>query len=243
MRPVAGGETLRKLTARALMRGHRDALLSAAGEFQFGAGRPAGAETLLHTVQAVAAHRPSHAWVQLDVANAFPSVSRRAVLEAVEEFAPVLLPLAETFLRRTSSFLYLGADGQGEELHATLGVEQGDVLGPLLFAVGFRRPVETLRAALVVALSLALRHRVAMVAVMRKDIATLLDNCRSKADTLSKLKSDKRRIMMQRSKTFCETAHTPSPSPLCAFSRRRPRVESTYTGCADCRLLYMGQMS
>ena len=58
------------------------------------------------------------------------------------------------------------------------------------------------RAALVVALSLALRHRVAMVAVMRKDIATLLDNCRSKADTLSKLKSDKRRIMMQRSKTL-----------------------------------------
>ena len=38
------------------------------------------------------------------------------------------------------------------ELQATLGVEQGDLLGPLFFAVGFRRPVERLRAALVAAL-------------------------------------------------------------------------------------------
>ena len=41
---------------------------------------------------------------------------------------------------------------RGELLRATLRVEQGDVLGPLLFAVGFRRPVERLRAALVAAL-------------------------------------------------------------------------------------------
>ena len=37
-------------------------------------------------------------------------------------------------------------------MEATLGVEQGDVLGPLLFAVGFRKPVEGLRASLVTAL-------------------------------------------------------------------------------------------
>ena len=43
-----------------------------------------------------------------------------------------------------SSFVYQGAAG-GELLRATLGVEQGDVLGPLLFAMAFRRPVERLR--------------------------------------------------------------------------------------------------
>ena len=37
-------------------------------------------------------------------------------------------------------------------MQATLGVEQGDVLGPLLFAVAFREPVEALRAALVAVL-------------------------------------------------------------------------------------------
>ena len=152
IRPVAGGECFRKLAARAMVREHRATLVAAVGCHQYGAGRPAGAETLVHAVQVVSEARPDHAWVQLDVANAFPSVSRRAVLEALEEYAPALLPLAETFLRRASSFVFQGADGRGEVLLATLGVEQGDVLGPLLFAVAFRKPVEALRAALVTAL-------------------------------------------------------------------------------------------
>ena len=148
VRPVAGGESLRKLTARALVREHRHSLLAAAGELQFGAGRPAGAETLLHTVQAVVARRPSHAWVQLDLANAFNSLERRAALEALAEHAPALLPLAETFLCRASTFLFLAAGGEGAELRATRGVEQGDVLGPLLFAAGVRKPLAALRESL-----------------------------------------------------------------------------------------------
>ena len=146
--PVAGGECLWKLAARALVREHKETLLKAVGEHQFGAGRPGGAEILVHAVQVVSEARPSHAWVQLDVKNAFPSIHRQAVLEAVSEGAPALLPIAETFLRRASTFVYLGSDGRGEALHATLGVEQGDVLGPLLFALAFRKPVEALREAL-----------------------------------------------------------------------------------------------
>ena len=72
IRPVAAGECLRKLAARALVREHRTLLLDAVRRQQYGAGRPGGAETLLHTVQVVSAARPNHAWVQLDVKNAFP---------------------------------------------------------------------------------------------------------------------------------------------------------------------------
>ena len=54
-----------------------------------------------------------HAWVQLDVANAFPRVSRRAVLEAVAERALALLPLATAFLRRASNFVFHGSAGRG----------------------------------------------------------------------------------------------------------------------------------
>ena len=42
----------------------------------------------------------------------------------------------------------MGADGRGEELYATLGVERGDVLGPLLFAAGVRKPLAALRESL-----------------------------------------------------------------------------------------------
>ena len=100
---------------------------------------------MVHTVQAVTAKRPGHAWVKLDIANAFPSVCRRAVLAAWAEYAPALLPFAETFLRRASTFVFVDAGGQGAVLGATLGVEQGDVLGPVRFAVAFRGPVAALR--------------------------------------------------------------------------------------------------
>ena len=145
IRPVAGGECLRKLTARGLVREHRGALQEAVGKHQYGAGRPGGAEILVHTVQAVAAQRPEHAWVQLDLANAFNSVSRRAALDAVAAHAPALLPMAELFLRRASTFLFLDASGEGVELRATRGVEQGDVLGPLLFSAAFRASLAALR--------------------------------------------------------------------------------------------------
>ena len=149
---MAGGECLRKLTARDLVREHKGTLAAAVGSHRYGAGRPGGAETPVDAVQVVSEARPDYAWVQLDVANAFPSISRRAVLEALEERAPALLPLAVTFLRRASSFVFQGAGGLGEVLQATLGLEQGDVLGPLLFAVAFRKPVEALRAARVAVL-------------------------------------------------------------------------------------------
>ncbi len=123
IRPVAGGECLRKLTARGLVREHRGALQEAVGEHQFGAGRPGGAEILVHTVQAVAAQRPEHAWVQLDLANAFNSVSRRAALDAVAAHAPALLPMAELFLRRASYFPLPGRErgGRGASGHARGG--------------------------------------------------------------------------------------------------------------------------
>ena len=127
---------------------HRKTLNEAVGELQYGAGRPAGTETLVHTVQAVAASRPGHAWVQLDMANAFGSVCRRAVLEAVATHAPAFLPMAETFLRRATSFLFQGTAGSGVVLEATKGVEQGDVLGPYFFALAVRGPLATLRNSL-----------------------------------------------------------------------------------------------
>ena len=72
IRPIAGGECLRELTARALVREHKATLPEDVGRHGFGAGRPEGAEILLHTVQVVSGAHPAGAWVQLD----WPTLSR-----------------------------------------------------------------------------------------------------------------------------------------------------------------------
>ena len=46
IRLVAGGECLRKLAARALVREHRETLAEAVGRYQFGAGRPGAPKPL-----------------------------------------------------------------------------------------------------------------------------------------------------------------------------------------------------
>ena len=106
------------------MREHKAVFVAAVGRHQYGAGRPGGAETLVHAVQVVSASRPEHAWVQLDVANAFPSISRRAVLDALGEHAPALLPLAETFLLQAGKVRcaadFVGASGWEEDVEDLL---------------------------------------------------------------------------------------------------------------------------
>ena len=81
---------MRKLTARALVREHKATLLEAVGQHLFGAGRPGGTEILAHTIQVVSEAHPDRSRVQLDVQNAFPSVSRAAVLEVLAADAPAL---------------------------------------------------------------------------------------------------------------------------------------------------------
>ena len=91
-----------------------------------------------------AGRRPNAVWVALDLRNAFPSLDRDRVLAAVGEHAPQLLSYARLFLGRRSYYHYVGANGEGEALHADQGVDQGDPLAPALLAVTIRDPLERL---------------------------------------------------------------------------------------------------
>jgi len=148
LRPVAAGEALRRLTAKALARAHAKPIAEAVGLAQFGVGTPGGTEALSHAVQVEAGRRPQAAFVALDMRNAFPSLDRDEVLAAVGLHAPFLLPYARLFLGRRSRYRYLGADGEGEALPADQGVDQGDPLAPAFLAVTIRRPLERLEARL-----------------------------------------------------------------------------------------------
>ena len=64
----------------------------------------------------------------MDLTNAFNSVHRAAVMGALEELSPALLPWTRFCLQPAP--LFCG----GKAIMSTRGVQEGDPLGPLFFA-------------------------------------------------------------------------------------------------------------
>ncbi|CAI7742787.1 unnamed protein product [Closterium sp. NIES-53] len=135
-RPIAIGECLTRLAAKAAL----SAMGEAAREFflplQYGVAVPGGAETVIHTARAYLDAHPTSMVLQADIANAFNSVSRQAIATALQD--PALSPLLP-FVKLTygnPSQLFLDVNFNSEPLRSERGVRQGDPLGPLLFAAG-----------------------------------------------------------------------------------------------------------
>ena len=98
---------------------------------QVGVGVKGGAEAMVHAARAfVASASPSQALVKLDFTNAFNSVRRDAIFEAVADKIPEMLPYVLSSYESPST-LFHGV----YSLQSSEGVQQGDPLGPLLFCL------------------------------------------------------------------------------------------------------------
>ena len=139
-RPIAAGEILRRLASKcaiSVIRSRNDAFFL---PFQYGVGCKAGTERVVHMVRRVwrAKHSsgpggreaPDFVLLKVDLENAFNKVSRNTMLEAVSAFAPELLAWVG-FLYGARSVLWFGH----LKVDSEQGVQQGDPLGPLLFAL------------------------------------------------------------------------------------------------------------
>jgi hypothetical protein len=80
--------------------------------------------------------------LQLDFRNAFNSVSRTALLQAVASRAPRLLPFAPWTFRSHGPLVVLGAPADATPLTSQSRVRHGDPCGPLLFALALQGPLE-----------------------------------------------------------------------------------------------------
>jgi hypothetical protein len=80
--------------------------------------------------------------LQLDFQNAFNSVSRTALLQAVASRAPRLLPFAAWTYRSHGPLVVRGASADAPPLTSQSGVRQGGPCGPLLFALALQGPLE-----------------------------------------------------------------------------------------------------
>ncbi|GJY83758.1 putative reverse transcriptase domain-containing protein [Tanacetum coccineum] len=133
IRPIAVGTIWRRLVSKVAMKGVGKEMSKYLGDFQFGVGVSGGAEGVLHSANKVLSeyhNDGSLAMLIVDFSNAFNLVDRSALLHEVRVRCPSI-SLWVDFLYGQATRLYIG----DTHIWSATGVQQGDPLGPLLFAL------------------------------------------------------------------------------------------------------------
>ncbi|KAJ0925109.1 putative reverse transcriptase domain, exostosin [Helianthus annuus] len=133
IRPIAVGGIWRRLVSKVAMKKVGKEMAQYLGDYQFGVGMPNGAEAVLHSANRFlnSFHADgSLALLTVDFSNAFNTVDRTTFLQEVHQCCPSIYRWVQ-FLYAQPARLYVG----NECIGATTGVQQGEPLGPLLFAL------------------------------------------------------------------------------------------------------------
>ena len=141
IRPIAVGMSLRRLVAKCANTTALGSCAPMLAPRQLGVGAKGGGEALAHAARAYTSNMSTDkVFVKLDFTNAFNSVRRDSVLEAVAAHRPDLLPFTLSAYG-SSSHLWSGDD----IILSSEGVQQGDPLGPLLFCLALHEPLQQVK--------------------------------------------------------------------------------------------------
>ena len=144
VRPIAVGETLRRLTGKCICAILRDKISSFFQPSQFGVACKAGAEKIVHSLRrCIEENWLSGDFVvfKVDMSNAFNMVSRQAVMDQCATYFPELLPwVSWCYGSHTSLWHPMG------QVSSQSDVQQGDPLGPMLFALVLHKLVTSFNA-------------------------------------------------------------------------------------------------
>ncbi|XP_065832959.1 uncharacterized protein [Oscarella lobularis] len=134
VRPIAVGNCLRRLTAKAACSLLESKIESFLSPYQFGVCTPGGADLMIHVIQLVLQSNPHWVLLKTDAKNAFNSVSRKTILDNVRDSFSELLSFVSKCYVQSSTLLTTVGDTLSA-ISSEEGVQQGDPLGPFLFAL------------------------------------------------------------------------------------------------------------
>eukprot|EP00663_Eupelagonemidae_sp_cell21sb_P002070 gene2070-1327_t len=146
VRPIASGETLRRLTASCWCTLFRDDARDLLAPWQLGVAVPLGAEAGVQTARQWCFRNlgaPRKDAVKVDSRNAFNTVHREEFLRAFRTHLPGLSAWAE-WSYGAPSHLFLGGD---DVLASESGGQQGDTLAPLAFPIALHQILPRVAAA------------------------------------------------------------------------------------------------
>jgi hypothetical protein len=117
-RPVAVGETFRRLVTSKVMRDHKELFKDALWPQQAAVGVESGQQLVTTGVSVALQQRPDFVAVKVDLANAFNECTRAAMLSAVARVPALagLLPMYAATLSVASPLYMTGANGQLEKI-------------------------------------------------------------------------------------------------------------------------------
>ena len=145
IRPIAVGYVWRRLAAKVACGHVKHASASLLAPRQLGFGVSGGAEAAVRAARRFLENmKQGELFVKIDFKNAFNTLRRDAILEAIAKHFPELLSYA-------ASTISTSADLQFGEfvLLSEEGAQQGDPLGPLYFCLVFKELLESLQSELV----------------------------------------------------------------------------------------------
>ena len=138
-RPIAIGDTVRRLAGRVLLASVANRVTGVLAPHQLGVGARGATEAILHVVNAFLRQHPNFMLLIFDYRNAFNCASRAAALEAVmaDDDLCAAVPYLKLFYSEEAQLWLRATDDDGQPLSVLSreGAQQGDVLGPLLFAL------------------------------------------------------------------------------------------------------------
>jgi len=137
-RPLTLSNVIRRASLKAVLQQHRDDVMAAVGNLQYGVARKAGIDALHKSLQTRVATYPTNAVVSIDFRAAFQTLDRGEACEAVARYAPALEKTCRAWYAGQASHSVFDIHGCHHIVPTDRGVDQGCPLGAFMFAVAMR---------------------------------------------------------------------------------------------------------